>query len=299
MRSSVSLLATRGAGSEPEQRKKWPQPHLEVNPKASLSPLSLQVMENRGPLSPSLPEPRSSMTDIPSYVDEELDQDTMNFISALYSALGPLLPEVTQLQIHQDPPAHLMVDMKAKLRELGSSVSDARKRLLRYNIYLKKRLARAIQEKAAWREQQAQLAQMAQMAQAVQMADLGTQQPPVQRGVKTEAAPGKSSAGTEKNIQEAPVPDFPRIKPPERVHRRTGSLQDPRFPTVGQESMRAHDRADDHCRGNLGVQAALQRNAARVDPMSKCLLLLLLLLLHAIRATWQCYKLNIPLSGIP
>lgn len=59
-----------------------------------------------------------------------------NFISALYTALGPLLPEVTKLRGHQDPPAHLMVDMKAKLRELGSSVTDARKRLLRYNIYL-------------------------------------------------------------------------------------------------------------------------------------------------------------------
>ncbi|KAH0627747.1 hypothetical protein JD844_008033 [Phrynosoma platyrhinos] len=47
-----------------------------------------------------------------------------------------------------------MVDMKAKLRELGSSVSDARKRLLRYNIYLKKKLAKAIQERRAWREQQ-------------------------------------------------------------------------------------------------------------------------------------------------
>lgn len=46
------------------------------------------------------------------------------------------MPEVTKLQGHQDPPAHLMVDMKTKLRELGSSVSDARKRLLKYNIYL-------------------------------------------------------------------------------------------------------------------------------------------------------------------
>nr|XP_008119567.1 PREDICTED: uncharacterized protein LOC103280943 [Anolis carolinensis] len=277
MRSLSGLLATRG--SELKQWKKRPQPHLDVHPKASLSPLSLHVMENRGPLSPSLPEPRSSMTDIPSHVDEELDQDTVNFISALYSALGPLLPEVTQLQIHQDPPVHLMVDMKAKLRELGSSVSDARKRLLRYNIYLKKRLARALQEKAAWREQQAQLAQMAQVAQmvqvaqmsqvaqAAQMADAGTQQPPMPRGVRMEMAPGKSSAGVEKNIQEAPAPEFPRIKPPERVHRRTGSLQDPRFATVGQEGMRGHDKADDHCRGSLAVQAALQRNAARVDAM--------------------------------
>ncbi|KAG8131345.1 hypothetical protein E2320_017884, partial [Naja naja] len=108
-------------------------------------------------------EPRCSMSDHINYGDEELDEETMNFISALYAALGPLLPEVTKLQGHQDPPAHLMVDMKTKLRELGSSVSDARKRLLKYNIYL-----------------------------------LSTTQPPSM--ARAEVASGKTRLGTEKNI---------------------------------------------------------------------------------------------------
>ncbi|XP_077202508.1 uncharacterized protein LOC143841715 isoform X2 [Paroedura picta] len=112
-------------------------------------------MEQRGPMSPSLPAASPCpVSENPTCGEEELDEETMNFISALYTALGPLLPEVAKLQGHQDPPAHLMVDVKAKLRELGSSVSDARKRLLQYNVYLKKRLAKAAQEKKALKEQQ-------------------------------------------------------------------------------------------------------------------------------------------------
>ncbi|KAM6475370.1 uncharacterized protein PHA67_007581 isoform 2-T2 [Liasis olivaceus] len=173
-------------------------------------------MDSRGSGSPSLPaEPRCSMSDNINYGDEELDQETMNFISALYAALGPLLPEVTKLQGHQDPPAHLMVDMKAKLRELGSSVSDARKRLLKYNIYLKKKLARAMQERKALREQQ--------LRQQGVNEQLGTSQ--MQSLLRAEMSPGKSSLGTEKNILEIPSAELVKIKP-ERSHRRSDTMEE-------------------------------------------------------------------------
>ncbi|XP_042311273.1 uncharacterized protein LOC121924169 isoform X1 [Sceloporus undulatus] len=232
---------------------------------------SLQAMDNRGPVSSALPDPRCSVSEISSYGDEELDEETVNFISALYAALGPLLPEVTQLQGHQDPPAHLMIDMKAKLRELGSSVSDARKRLLRYNIYLKKKLAKAIQEKRAWREQQLRPGELGaeqvghpwSSLQPFLVDSTSSLQcpspsysffhqpspPQTPRGVRTEMESGKSSMGTEKNMQDTPAPEFPRIKPPERFHRRS-------------------DTADDHSRGSMTPQGVLQRSAGKTDTMS-------------------------------
>ncbi|XP_042311275.1 uncharacterized protein LOC121924169 isoform X3 [Sceloporus undulatus] len=236
-----------------------------------LPPCRLQAMDNRGPVSSALPDPRCSVSEISSYGDEELDEETVNFISALYAALGPLLPEVTQLQGHQDPPAHLMIDMKAKLRELGSSVSDARKRLLRYNIYLKKKLAKAIQEKRAWREQQLRPGELGaeqvghpwSSLQPFLVDSTSSLQcpspsysffhqpspPQTPRGVRTEMESGKSSMGTEKNMQDTPAPEFPRIKPPERFHRRS-------------------DTADDHSRGSMTPQGVLQRSAGKTDTMS-------------------------------
>ncbi|XP_077202509.1 uncharacterized protein LOC143841715 isoform X3 [Paroedura picta] len=156
-------------------------------------------MEQRGPMSPSLPAASPCpVSENPTCGEEELDEETMNFISALYTALGPLLPEVAKLQGHQDPPAHLMVDVKAKLRELGSSVSDARKRLLQYNVYLKKRLAKAAQEKKALKEQQ----------------------------------------GEDTSEQELPLPESQKPKPPERVHRRSARIQEARQPSLGEDGSR-------------------------------------------------------------
>uniref|UniRef100_A0ACB8EP33 Uncharacterized protein n=1 Tax=Sphaerodactylus townsendi TaxID=933632 RepID=A0ACB8EP33_9SAUR len=110
-------------------------------------------MEQKGTEPSSLPaESPCPKNENPACGDEELDEETLNFIAALDVALGPLLPEVTKLQAHQDPPAHLMVDMKARLTEQGVSVSDARKKLLQYNLYLKKKLAKIAQEKKTLKE---------------------------------------------------------------------------------------------------------------------------------------------------
>ncbi|XP_025029345.1 uncharacterized protein LOC112541982 [Python bivittatus] len=226
-------------------------------------------MDSRGSGSPSLPaEPRCSMSDNINYGDEELDQETMNFISALYAALGPLLPEVTKLQGHQDPPAHLMVDMKAKLRELGSSVSDARKRLLKYNIYLKKKLARAMQERKALREQQ--------LRQQGINEQVGTSQ--MQSLIRAEMSPGKSSLGTEKNILEIPSAELVKIKP-ERSHRRTiqipgacdllrgegGRAGRTLTPTSSVPSLASQDTMEERARSCMTPQGILQRSVCKME----------------------------------
>ncbi|XP_053154872.1 uncharacterized protein LOC128346042 isoform X2 [Hemicordylus capensis] len=189
-------------------------------------------MDPRGLVSPTFSDPPCSMSDSTNCGDDELDEETVNFISALYTALGPLLPEVTKLQGHQDPPAHLMVDMKAKLRELGSSVSDARKRLLRYNIYLKKRLAKAVQEKRALKEQQ-QFRQQPGQDSSEQSSTAFAQ-----RGIRTEMEPGKPSVAAERKIQE--IPELVRTKNLERVHRRSMKLQDPHFAESVEDRARAY-----------------------------------------------------------
>ncbi|XP_032070344.1 uncharacterized protein LOC116506628 [Thamnophis elegans] len=181
-------------------------------------------------------EPRCSVSEHLNYNDEELDEETMNFISALYTALGPLLPEVTKLQGHQDPPAHLMVDMKTKLRELGSSVSDARKRLLKYNIYLKKKLARAMQERKALREQQLRQQGVSEQASSAHVP-------------RPEVAPGKSRLGTEKNILEMPAAEMIKTKQPDRIHRRS-------------------DTMEDRARTCMTPQGILQRNICKVENIS-------------------------------
>uniref|UniRef100_A0ABM5FHZ1 Uncharacterized protein isoform X1 n=2 Tax=Pogona vitticeps TaxID=103695 RepID=A0ABM5FHZ1_9SAUR len=206
---------------------------------------SLQAMDDRGSAPSSLPaEPQSPVSENPACGDEELDEETMKHISALYTALGPLLPEVTQLQSHQDPPARLMVDMKAKLKELGSSVSDARTRMLRYNIYLKKKLAKAVQERAALREQ------------SLRQEGVGTEQPsitPLPKGARSEVEPEKSSMGTEKHIQEIVASEIPRIKPPpERVQRRV-KLQEAPLAT------------EDTGQASATPQGFPQKNASNVD----------------------------------
>ncbi|KAJ7335125.1 hypothetical protein JRQ81_013066 [Phrynocephalus forsythii] len=211
--------------------------------------LSLPAMDNRGSAPSSLPaEPPSSVSEDPTCGDEELDEETVKHLSALYKALGPLLPQVTQLQSHQDPPAHLMVDLKAKLRELGSSISDARSRMLRYNVYLKKKLARAVQEKKALMEQQ------------TRQQDVGPEQPsasPLPTGDRSEGQPGKPSMGTEKHLQEIMAPEIPRLKPPERVQRRV-RLQE------------AHLAKEDAAPASVTPQGFLQKNACRVDNMASC-----------------------------
>ncbi|KAL8204117.1 UNVERIFIED_CONTAM: hypothetical protein K2H54_068195, partial [Gekko kuhli] len=152
-----------------------------------------------------------------------------NFISALYTALGPLLPEVAKLQSHQDPPAHLMVDVKAKLRELGSSVSDARKKLLQYNVYLKKRLARAAQEKKALREQQ----------------------------------------GVDGSEQELPSLESSKPKPGERVQRRSVRIPDTRLASLGEESTRSlREQAEERVRAYTIPQVTL-KSAGRADSLCK------------------------------
>ncbi|XP_039217410.1 uncharacterized protein LOC120316181 isoform X2 [Crotalus tigris] len=196
-------------------------------------------MDSRGSGSPSFQEPRSSMSDNLNYGDEELDEETMNFISALYTALGPLLPEVTKLQGHQDPPAHLMVDMKTKLRELGSSVSDARKRLLKYNIYLKKKLARAMQERKALREQQLRQQGINEQLSTAHVPSV----------LRAEVAAGKSRMGTEKNILEIPPAELVKLKQPERIHRRG-------------------DTVEERARMCMTPQGILQRNICKVENAS-------------------------------
>ncbi|CAI5787952.1 Hypothetical predicted protein [Podarcis lilfordi] len=126
-----------------------------------------------------------------------------------------------------------MVDMRAKLREMGSTVSDARKKMMRYNMYLKRRLAKAVHEKKALREQQLR------------------QQ--------------------ECNEQEMPPPELLRNKAQERAHRRGVSLQDPQFvPVVEEASGRLRplqDIADGSSRVCMTPQGVLQKSACRLDGM--------------------------------
>ncbi|XP_034297829.1 uncharacterized protein LOC117679746 isoform X2 [Pantherophis guttatus] len=204
-----------------------------------LSLSAAKAMDSRGSVSSNLQEPRCSMSDHVNYGEEELDEETLNFISALYTALGPLLPEVTKLQGHQDPPAHLMVDMKTKLRELGSSVSDARKRLLKYNIYLKKKLARAMQERKAVREQQLRQQGVSDQVNTTRVPSMA----------RPEMAPGKSRLGTEKNILEMPSAEMIKIKQTDRVHRRS-------------------DTMEDRARTCMTPQGILQRNICKVENAS-------------------------------
>ncbi|XP_061468959.1 uncharacterized protein LOC133378185 isoform X2 [Rhineura floridana] len=215
---------------------------------------SLQAMDHRGSVSPNLLDPRCSMSENPTCGDDELDEETVNFITALYEALGPLLPEVTKLQNPQDPPAHLMVDMRTKLREMGSSVSDARKKMLKYNIYLKRRLARAVQEKKAWREQQQRQQECNEQLSPVPVA--------LPRGFRLEMEPGKSNMGPEKNIQEIPSPELVRTKMPERGHRRGVSLQDPHFVPMPLQEI-----VDEHGRVCIAPQGLLQKSGCRLDNM--------------------------------
>ncbi|KAJ6663000.1 hypothetical protein lerEdw1_010821 [Lerista edwardsae] len=241
------------------------------------------TMDHRGSVSTSLPELPCSMSDSIIYGDDEMDEETVKFISALYRALGPLLPEVTKLQGHQDPPAHLMVDMKAKLRELGSSVTDARKRLLRYNIYLKKRLAKAMQARKILKDQQ--------LRQQGEEGSEPLRQPItalVQRAARPEPESGKPSLSTEKSIQALaagacctvralqasrllpPPQEIPsellRTKALERVHRRSMRLQDSRFSSGGEASTTGlQESADDRPRPFTSPQGILQRNSCRPD----------------------------------
>ncbi|XP_077202507.1 uncharacterized protein LOC143841715 isoform X1 [Paroedura picta] len=231
-------------------------------------------MEQRGPMSPSLPAASPCpVSENPTCGEEELDEETMNFISALYTALGPLLPEVAKLQGHQDPPAHLMVDVKAKLRELGSSVSDARKRLLQYNVYLKKRLAKAAQEKKALKEQQGEdtseqsardfrnpfawagilLRGPVQDSHAKLDSSLqagpklwpgGSQKAHCKAEHMEEGEEKRQSSAPGRQVERAPIhwelplPESQKPKPPERVHRRSARIQEARQPSLGEDGSR-------------------------------------------------------------
>ncbi|XP_053264044.1 uncharacterized protein LOC128423187 [Podarcis raffonei] len=221
-------------------------------------------MDQRGSATPSLPaEPRCSMTENTLHGEEELDEETVNFISTLYESLGPLLTEVTKLQNNQDPPAHLMVDMRAKLREMGSTVSDARKKMMRYNMYLKRRLAKAVHEKKALREQQLRQQECNEQLGAIPIA--------AQRGYRVDLEPVKSSMTQDKNLQEMPPPELLRNKAQERAHRRGVSLQDPQFvPVVEEASGRLRplqDIADGSSRVCMTPQGVLQKSACRLDGM--------------------------------